>query len=169
MPKNTRITVATTTATSPIIAPKRGPSPSTSRNPRAFVFTRTSYDSGEGRGPEGGGVSYAPYRCLIDGTPSRIRPLNARRSPAAPPTRRSDRATPPGAPPASRSPRRRPPAPPPRACSSRPQSPPRPPGPPRCPAGVLDHERLGRVDSEPLGGRQIALRVRLAARDVARV
>jgi hypothetical protein len=28
MPKNTRITVATTTATSPIIAPKRGPSPS---------------------------------------------------------------------------------------------------------------------------------------------
>ena len=28
MPKNTRMTVATTTATSPIIAPKRGPSPS---------------------------------------------------------------------------------------------------------------------------------------------
>ena len=28
MPKKTRITVATTTATSPIIAPKRGPSPS---------------------------------------------------------------------------------------------------------------------------------------------
>jgi hypothetical protein len=34
MPKKTRITVATTTATRPIIAPKRGPSPSTSRNPR---------------------------------------------------------------------------------------------------------------------------------------
>ena len=28
MPKKTRITVATTTATRPIIAPKRGPSPS---------------------------------------------------------------------------------------------------------------------------------------------
>jgi hypothetical protein len=28
MPKKTRITVATTTATKPIIAPKRGPSPS---------------------------------------------------------------------------------------------------------------------------------------------
>src|SRR5262245_23610256 len=41
MPKNTRITVATTTATSPIIAPKRGPSPSTAGNPRALKVTHT--------------------------------------------------------------------------------------------------------------------------------
>src|SRR5215211_3439879 len=41
MPKNTRITVATTTATSPIIAPKRGPSPSISVNSKALVLMST--------------------------------------------------------------------------------------------------------------------------------
>src|SRR6185503_1890672 len=74
MPKNTRITVATTTATSPIMAPKRGPSPSIPRNPRAFGFTRTFYGGGEGGGPEGGVVTYASYRRKSEGTPLRTAP-----------------------------------------------------------------------------------------------
>src|ERR671924_1116727 len=42
MPKNTRITAATTTATSPIIAPKRGPSPS-------IVCASSQVEAGIGR------------------------------------------------------------------------------------------------------------------------
>src|ERR671922_21700 len=56
MPKNTRMTVATTTATRPIITPKRGPSPSTSVNPGTRGRATARHDGARRRAPSGQGA-----------------------------------------------------------------------------------------------------------------